>query len=84
MQERTSDEMQLPKQPFFHEEIERVVDGCSGDHREILLNVRPYSVGRGMLRRVEHVLGDGDALRRRVDAVLLENACDVRLHIGNT
>jgi hypothetical protein len=35
-----------------------------------------------MLRRVEYVLGDGDALRRRLDAVFLENAYDVGLHVG--
>lgn len=80
---RVRSEMQLPEQPFFYKKIERVVDSCPGDRREILLNTSPYFVGRGMLRRVEHVLGDSDALRSRLDAVLLENVSDVRFQIDN-
>ena len=35
-------------------------------------------------RRTWIALVDGDALRRRVDAMLLENVYDVRLHVENT
>jgi hypothetical protein len=80
---RVGSEMHLPQEPFLHEEIERVVDGRSGDHGEILPNAGPHLVGRGMLAGVEHVCGDGDALRRGLDAMLLENGYDVCLHAAS-
>jgi len=81
---RVGSEVQLPQQPFLHEEMKRVVDRRAGDHRKVLLHPRPHLVRRRMLDRLEYVLRNGNALRRRLNAVLLENANDVRLHIGNS
>jgi hypothetical protein len=46
------------------------------------LRKKQNSASSVMLRRVEHVLGDGDALRRWLDAALLENTYDVQFHVG--
>ena len=69
---RVGSEMQLPEQALLHEEIERVVDGRTGDRREILSSDGPHFVGGGMLLSSKNILRNSDALCRWLDVVLFE------------
>ena len=71
---------QRPQQPLGHEEVERVVDGGAGDHREVLLDPGPHFVRRGMVVGEEDVAGHGQPLRRGLDVVVAEVLGDLRLH----
>jgi hypothetical protein len=67
----------------FREEIQRVIDGRTGDRREILPNDGPHVVGGGMLLGPKNILSKSDALCRWLDIALFENLYDVRVHIEN-
>ena len=75
-------EVELAEEPPLDEEVEGVVDGGPGDHGEAGLDARPNPVGGGVLVGEEDVLGDDDALRRRLDAAGGEQFDDVSLHDG--
>ena len=80
---RVGSEMQLPEQALLHKEIERVIDGRTGDRWEILSNDSLHLVGGGMLLGAKNILRNSDALCRWTDIVLFENLYDVRVHIEN-